>query len=134
MDMRMTSQRAVVLEYLRSVKNHPSAGEVYDAVRERLPGISLATVYRTLAWLRDRGEALELKYGDKASRYDGDTGEHSHFACTGCGRVLDVDLPAPEVDANEVKRQLGAELRSRRLEMTGLCNECLNKEEKHEYH
>lgn len=132
--MRMTSQRTVVLEYLRSVKNHPSAGEVYEAVRERLPGISLATVYRTLAWLADNGEALELKYGDKASRYDGDTSEHSHLTCAGCGRVLDVNLSAPVVDARQIMRQLGAELHGRRLEMTGLCKECLNKEEKHEYH
>lgn len=130
----MTSQRTVVLEYLRSVKNHPSAREVYEAVRERLPSISLATVYRTLAWLRDNGKALELKHGDKASRYDADTAEHSHFTCAGCGRVLDVSLPVPKVDARQIMLQLGAELHGRRLEVTGLCKECLNKEEKHEHH
>lgn len=122
--MRMTTQRTVILEYLRSVKSHPSAGMVYETVKERLPGISPATVYRTLAWLRDRGDVLELTYGVQSSRYDGDVSSHAHLTCGGCGRVVDIRMAPPAIDRARVRKETGVEVHDVRLEMKGLCGDC----------
>lgn len=122
--MRMTTQRTVILEYLRSVKSHPSAGTIYGAVKERLPGISPATVYRTLAWLRDRGEVLELTYGVQSSRYDGDVSSHAHLTCGNCERVIDIRMAPPAIDGLRVRKETGAVVHEARLEMKGLCGDC----------
>ena len=63
---RMTRQRAVILEELRKVKTHPTADELNSIVRERLPRISLGTVYRNLDFLADTGE---IRRDDKTVRW-----------------------------------------------------------------
>jgi Fur family ferric uptake transcriptional regulator len=61
--MRLTSQRQVILEELKKVKSHPTANEVYDMVRKRLPRIGLGTVYRNLDLLAERGIIKKLEVG-----------------------------------------------------------------------
>ena len=70
---RMTRQRAVILEELRKVKTHPTADELYSIVRERLPRISLGTVYRNLDFLTESKEILKLESAGSIRRFDGDT-------------------------------------------------------------
>ena len=89
MSLRNTTQRLKVLEYLRSVKTHPTADEVYRAVRRDMPTISLATVYRNLNMLAGQGEILRISsHGE--TRYDGDTCYHQHCICERCGKVADI--------------------------------------------
>jgi Fe2+ or Zn2+ uptake regulation protein len=76
---------------LRGVHHHPTAEDVYVAVRRRLPRVSLATVYNALELLVRTGLASKLSYGDAAARYDIRTDAHSHARCLGCGRVDDVE-------------------------------------------
>src|SRR5262245_36312473 len=65
-----TRQRAAVYGYLRAVDHHPTAEEVFLAVKQDLPKISLATVYKNLEALVACGAASKLAYGDAATRYD----------------------------------------------------------------
>ena len=93
---RSTRQRAAVYDYLRAVDHHPTAEDVYLAVKRRLPRVSLATVYNALELFVRRGIASKLTYGDAAARYDIRTDVHSHARCLECGRVDDVEaVPAP---------------------------------------
>ena len=82
---RMTRQRAVILEELRKVKTHPTADELYSIVRERLPRISLGTVYRNLDFLADTGEIRRLEAAGTTKRFDGDISWHQHVRCIHCG-------------------------------------------------
>ncbi len=121
---RMTRQRAVILEELRKVKTHPTADEVYSIVRERLPRISLGTVYRNLDFLAATGEILKLESAGTTKRFDGDISWHQHVRCVKCGRIGDVmnTQPAPTVDGMLVEgftQILGA-----RVEYDGICDEC----------
>ncbi|MHB2017516.1 MAG: Fur family transcriptional regulator [Candidatus Xenobia bacterium] len=96
----VTPQRRTIFEVLEGVTHHPTAEEVFDEVRKRLPDVSLATVYKTLNELVAMGEILELNFHDDRARYDPKTRQHHHLRCQECGRLEDVDadfgaLPAP---------------------------------------
>lgn len=85
---RITNQKKIILEYLKSVKTHPSAKTVYLAVKKKLPQISLATIYRVLNNLKEKGEIIEIPF--EVSRYDGDTSSHVHFICERCANIFDI--------------------------------------------
>src|SRR5499425_1903888 len=81
--LRLTGPRRVILEVLRGTESHPTAEWVHRVVRRRLPRVSLGTVYRNLRLLVAEGLVQELP-GPHA-RFDGNTSEHHHFTCVGCG-------------------------------------------------
>ena len=122
---RYTEQRAAVFRFLRSTESHPTADEVFFHVRQEIPGISLATVYKSLETLVGARLATKLTYGDGSARYDGRTDDHHHLRCLGCERVI--DLPG-QVDDREVARLEasadGFQVTGCRLELTGYCAEC----------
>jgi Fur family peroxide stress response transcriptional regulator len=88
---RATDQRELVYRYLSMARHHPTADDVYRAVRRRLPRVSVATIYNALEAFVRSGLASKLTYGDGAARYDVRTDPHSHARCLGCGRVVDID-------------------------------------------
>lgn len=98
---RFTRQRAAVFSYLRSVHDHPTAEEVYAAVRTELPHISLATVYKSLEALVACKLASKLDYGEGPARYDCRCDNHYHIRCLKTGQVR--DLPTPH-DPELVKK------------------------------
>lgn len=120
---RMTKQRKVILEELRKVHSHPTADELYEMVRTRMPRISLGTVYRNLDFLTESGEILKIDAAGSIWRFDGDTRPHQHVRCRVCGRIGDVipPLPAPEVNAVKVD---GFQVLSSRIEYEGICDRC----------
>jgi Fur family peroxide stress response transcriptional regulator len=90
---RFTRQRAAVFDYLRSVDSHPTAEEVYSAVRRRIPRISLATVYKALDALVDSRLAAKISSADGPARYDCRHDHHYHLRCTKTGKIRDLDTP-----------------------------------------
>ena len=125
---RFTAQRAAVYRYLAGTDVHPTAEEVFLAVREEVPGISLATVYKSLETLVGCGLAVKLTYTDQSSRYDGCTDPHHHARCLVCGAVTDIpgELPNGQVDALR-DRSSAFTVTGYRLELTGYCSACLPK-------
>lgn len=89
---KMTPQRLAIMEYLEGNTDHPSVEDVYNAVRDRFPTISLATVYNTLSLFKGGGMLRELSVDPLRKRYDPDTGEHYHIICKKCGAVHDIRL------------------------------------------
>ncbi len=123
---RYTRQRAEVFAYLRCVESHPTAEQVFAAVRRHIPNISLATVYKALEALVDAGLAARLADGSGPLRYDGRPEAHYHLRCERTGQVRDLPLPydpdllqrlAPAL-LDELRRQ-GFEVRGHRLEVVG---------------
>src|SRR5690349_10910732 len=119
-----TRQRATVFEYLRQVKNHPTAEEVFVAVKRELPKISLATVYKNLEALVACGAAAKLTYGDGSARYDIRTDHHYHTRCLKCGSVADLDAAEGNDLLRQIKPQSGFEVKDYRLELLGYCRAC----------
>lgn len=89
---RFTGQRAAVYSYLEGVDSHPTAEQVYQGVRGKLPRISLATVYKALEALVEANLANKLTNGDGSARYDCRSDEHYHVRDVQTGEVR--DLPA----------------------------------------
>lgn len=120
----MTRQRRLVMNTLASLDCHPTALELYELVREQLPGVSQATVYRNLKVLRDLGYVLELNYGPGAARYDAKVESHCHARCSRCGRVVDV----PVEDMTDAAQAAAAlhdwTITGHRVELCGLCPNC----------
>ena len=80
--MRNTRQREEILDFLRSKREHYTAVQIYDAVRQKIPDISLGTVYRNLGKLVEGGEVVTVGTEDRSLCYDGFTFPHDHFVCT----------------------------------------------------
>ncbi len=124
-NQRMTRQRQVILEELRKVNTHPSADEVYEMVRKRLPRISLGTVYRNLEVLSESGEIRKLEPG-LLKRFDGNPSEHFHIRCIRCDRIADVPMPQDfDIDLADMT-PTEYEILGHRLEFFGLCPYCSN--------
>ncbi len=120
---RFTRQRQIILEEVREQQHHPSAKEVYDAVKVRLPHISLGTVYRGLSVLVELGLIRKVEHGEYA-RFDANLTDHHHLICTGCDRLLDVDAPLSEPLNTQQFKARGFEVKGYKLELYGLCPTC----------
>jgi Fe2+ or Zn2+ uptake regulation protein len=123
-NLRMTHQRKMILEELRKVKNHPSADEVYEIVRKKLPRISLGTVYRNLQILSQSGEIQRLDLGCALKRFDGNPENHYHIRCLGCNRVDDVVIRPLKNVENKIYGLTDYRVMGHRLEFLGLCRNC----------
>ena len=102
---------------------------MFEIVRQRLPGISLATVYRNLERLSELGMVLKLDLGGGQARYDGALEAHDHVRCVRCGRVEDLRLIP--IEAGQQDPLEGYEVLGRRLEFYGVCPECRKQESLH---
>jgi Fur family ferric uptake transcriptional regulator len=121
---RMTRQRKLILEELRKSAIHPSAEEIFESVRRRLPRISLATVYRNLEILSQLGEIQQLHYGGTLKRFDGDPNNHYHVRCTCCGRIDHAPLDSVKEVEHELQAETNYKILGHRLEFVGLCPDC----------
>lgn len=122
--LRVTHQRLAIYEYLLASKRHPSAEEIYEALHEKVPAMSLATVYKTLDVLVEMGLALKLGFGDDVNRYEGDPEPHINLVCVRCKRFVDQDEDSLTEIAEAAARATGFSLLSQRHELYGLCPEC----------
>ncbi|MEW6328685.1 MAG: transcriptional repressor [Candidatus Micrarchaeota archaeon] len=121
---RLTRQRKIILEELGKVRTHPSAPELYIAVRKRIPRISLGTVYRNLEQLSREGAVMKITT-DSLSRFDGHSEPHPHFLCEKCGAVFDMDKPMEvRFDKKFLERKFGCRVFGASLEVYGLCKKC----------
>ncbi len=123
---RVTPQRGVILETIAHLPGHPSAQEVFEAARRRLPGLNIATVYRTLDTLRDAGLVDLLEGVDSLVRCSiRDPGSlHGHLICRGCQVVVEVEMPLLISLAGDLGRRHGFALDLAHLTLTGLCSNC----------
>jgi len=122
--IRLTTQRQVILEELSKVKTHPTASELYDMVRKRLPRIGLGTVYRNLELMAENGLILKIEVGGTQKRFDATTEDHYHIRCSLCGRVDDIDVPVMEELATQAANSSAYLILGHHVEFTGICSAC----------
>lgn len=121
---RFTDQRAAVYRFLRSTEEHPAADDVFTSVREVIPDISLATVYKSLETLVSCGLASKLTYGDGSARYDGRTDPHPHARCLSCGQVRDLPGKLDPHSLSGIGHLPGFTVEGLRVELIGTCADC----------
>ncbi len=123
----MTRQRKMILEVLKKNKTHPSADELYEKVRKRLPRISLGTVYRNLEILSELGEIQKLEISGTLKRFDGNPDKHYHIRCINCGRLDDVPIICLDNFESKLSGSTDYQVIGHRLEFIGFCPVCLEK-------
>lgn len=122
--IRQTSQRKVILEELCKVTSHPTASDIYEMVRRKLPRISLGTVYRNLELLNECGSIQKLDFGEPHKRFDGNSSPHYHVSCSRCGRVSDVFIPLKLPLDTEAEEATGYLVTGHQVSFTGICPVC----------
>ena len=126
--LRMTPQREIILEILNEKNIHPSADDVYRMVRERLPKISLGTVYRNLELLSGQGLIKVVGLGGNQRRYEGNIKEHYHLKCVSCGRLEDAPVETIPFPDDLLKERRNYEIVGHNLEFLGVCPDCRAKD------
>jgi len=129
-NMRLTTQRQIILEELGKVTSHPTANEVYDMVRKRLPRIGLGTVYRNLELMAESGIILKLEVGGTQKRFDATVESHYHIRCSLCGKVDDIEIPVQEQINTMAAEATDYEILGHHIEFSGVCEDCSEKKEK----
>jgi len=129
---RMTHQRQVILEEINKDQTHPTADEIYERVRKKLPRISMGTVYRNLEILSSCGIIHRLEPGLPQMRFDCNTRDHYHITCMQCGKIEDAPIGTSDNALENLENALGLLTKhgifGHKLEFVGLCKECMQKE------
>ena len=121
--LRVTSQRALILEVIRS--GHLDADEIYRQAREKQPRLSLSTVYRTLQVLKKLGLVEELHFDEARHHYEvKPSSDHHHLVCLSCGKVVEFECPLSPKMKEDIAREKGFEVTGVEIRMTGYCSKC----------
>lgn len=122
--LRQSHQRIAILQFLMLNDIHPTADDIYNALKNKYPTMSLTTVYNTLKALSDAGAIEMLKIERENARFDFPKIPHSHFRCRSCGKILDIsELP----DILKYVPKGSYHIENVEVYFQGLCDECFNK-------
>jgi Fur family peroxide stress response transcriptional regulator len=122
--LSLTTQRRIILQELSGRKDHPTAEQVYESVRDRLPGLSKATVYRVLDTLVQAGAARKVFHQGAIVRYDPMTARHHHLICQGCGKLFDIESSMNEDIGLDTVTVSGFQITDYTINFTGICSKC----------
>jgi len=124
-NIRQSHQRLQILQNLKGRKDHPSARALYTALKKKMPTLSRTTVYNTLATLATTGLVSCVNMPGHETRYECADGQHCHFLCSSCGRLIDLDFSCDRAarlkrDGYVVRQVVGC--------FTGICRDCAENE------
>jgi len=123
MRQRSTAQLLATYEAVACSSDHPTADEVLERVRSKVPRVSLGTVYRNLEKLRLQGRIRMVRLAGGGAHYDAVLEHHDHFMCERCGAVRDLEATAKGRSMTGLQRQ-GYLVRWQTTAVYGLCQEC----------
>ena len=128
--VKLTHQRMEIFREVAQNGNHPDAEKVYQGVRERMPTMSLDTVYRTLWLLKDLGLITTLGSPRERTRFDANLTHHHHFLCVQCGLTRDFNNDEfDELMLPESVKAFGY-VETTQVKIKGVCRKCIAKEKK----
>ena len=131
--MNKSVQRDAILHELRSMTTHPTAEDLYNILRPRMPKISIGTVYRNLEQLSAAGIIKKLELSDRLRRFDGDLSPHFHRRCSSCGSVGDIPSNRLEPLWGELAAAAARNgCSGYNVEFTGVCGACRANQKKEE--
>ena len=130
MNMKYSRQRAAILSFLQSRRDHPTAETVYTSMKEAFPNISLGTVYRNLNQLAEAGMIAKHSFGVLIiDHFDYNTSPHYHFVCKCCNAVIDLPMEHSGFASIDEAASEGFDglIEEHRLYFCGICKNCLDK-------
>ncbi len=128
MDMRTSKKRDAIYNAILNDKSHPSAHTVYAGLKDKIPDLSLGTVYRNIALFKNQGKIVTVSTIGGEERYDATVNPHMHFVCSKCGDVVDIsehlDLSRYE---EKIEGKINVKIESHNVIFNGSCNSCKNR-------
>jgi Fur family transcriptional regulator, peroxide stress response regulator len=122
--LKLTPQRYAIYETLCSTESHPTVDEIYGAIKQVFPMLSLNTVYATLSSLKEAGLIAEVPVQQSPARFDANMDQHHHLVCLGCHKIEDVyDARLDRLKLSNAKN-LGYTINAHRVEFQGYCGRC----------
>ena len=122
--MKYSKQRELILKTLETNVVHPTADYIYAIVKEDMPNISLATVYRNLNQLSAEGVIKKIEGLEPVAHFDHNTHNHHHFICSSCNKVYDVPYKLIPNLSDIILLETGLRLESCEISLKGLCQAC----------
>jgi Fur family peroxide stress response transcriptional regulator len=119
-----TLQRRAIIEALLQDTYHPTADQIYGAIRVRVPGLSRTTVYRALETLVRLGLARKVCHPGAAARYDAKTQRHHHLVCLQCGKMVDLEDASLDTIPLPAPGYLGFDIADYSIQFRGICRDC----------
>lgn len=123
--LKYSRQRESIRAFVMNSKEHPTADTVYAGIKADFPNISLGTVYRNLSLLVDLGEIAKITTGDGPDRFDCNTKPHSHFICTQCHSITDIEADEFDCMKEKVAESFDGKITGHMTTFYGACKECL---------
>ena len=123
-DFRLTPQRVELVRLIASSEGHPSAAQLYARIKRQFPTISQATIYKTLALLKELGQVLEIDLRDD-SHYDGNRPQpHPHLICMKCNKIVDGEASLDQESIRKMEKASGYTILRPQISLYGLCPDC----------
>ncbi len=124
--MNYSRQREIILDTLTRNAIHPTAEALHKIIKAENPdsNIGIATVYRNLKKMSDRGTIKRIDGLEESEHFDHNTHEHYHFMCKKCGRVFDIDASVAPMVADNVQKQTGFLVSDYDIAIHGICKDC----------
>ncbi|MDE1155508.1 MAG: Fur family transcriptional regulator [Acidobacteriaceae bacterium] len=124
----MTHQRQVLFETLQSMYGHPSPEDVYVRVKEKVPAISLATVYKNIHLFVDSGLLREVSVHHGTLRVETNQHPHHHLICSECNQITDIDQGELGFTPGRTKLANGFKVERYAVDVIGICPQCQAKQ------
>ncbi len=122
--VKLTHQRWEIYREVAQTAEHPDAERIFQGVRERMPTVSLDTVYRTLWWLKDMGLITVLGPTRERTRFDANLSHHHHFVCSLCGLTRDFSSEVLDhLELPDTIQSIG-QVQQTQVEVKGVCFDC----------
>jgi len=123
---KLTSQRLAICKFILSRKDHPTANQIYQALKEEYPTISLGTIYKTLHLLKELGLLQELGFNEGSIRYDPDMELHMNMVCSKCGKIYDYKTENVKNLWDAILSELKIKPEGQRIDIYYECDDCKN--------
>ena len=121
-NIKPSYQRVRIMDYLMSVKSHPTVDEIYTELVKDIPTLSKTTVYNTLNLFTGAGVARVITIEDNETRYDADMSFHGHFKCNECGKIYDFRIDGADLKTDDLD---GFAIQEKNVYYKGICKQCL---------
>jgi Fur family peroxide stress response transcriptional regulator len=123
-DFRLTPQRVELVRLIAASDGHPSASQLYATITRQFPTMSHATVYKTLALLKEMNQVLEIDLHND-SHYDGNRPQpHPHLICMKCNKIIDAEVSLDQESLRHLEQASGYQILRPQISLYGLCPDC----------